>query len=61
MTESIVRVQSAKFEATSGSVSWGAIIAGSVVASAFSLALLALGAGRRRPPASAEPRRRLRV
>jgi hypothetical protein len=45
MTEAVMRVQRAKFEATSTSVSWGAIIAGAVVASAFSLALLALGAG----------------
>ena len=47
MTDTVMRLQScmaAKTTSASG-VSWGAIIAGAIVASAFSLALVALGAG----------------
>ncbi len=46
MTDSALEVGAAHSEAASGSaISWPAIIAGAVVASAFSLVLLTLGAG----------------
>jgi hypothetical protein len=46
MTDSVLKVGAADSEAASASaVSWPAIIAGAVVASAFSLVLLTLGAG----------------
>jgi hypothetical protein len=46
MTDSVLEVGAAHDEAPSGSaVSWPAIIAGAIVASAFSLVLLTLGAG----------------